>query len=92
MADILPDTDGRFTAALVTVDPTDGAVRALVGGCDFTQTKFNLVTDTKGRQTGSSFKPFTLVAALENGLQPYDTILGSAPCVIPDPGSVEGVW
>ncbi len=92
VAAILPDTDGRFTAALVTVDPRDGAVRALVGGSDFTQTKFNLVTDTRGRQTGSSFKPFTLVAALENGMQTNDTILGSSPCVIPDPGSEEGVW
>ena len=68
VASILPDTDGKFTAALVTVEPGNGAVRALVGGSDFAQTKFNLVTDTKGRQTGSSFKPFTLVAALENGL------------------------
>jgi penicillin-binding protein 1A len=92
VASILPDTDGRFTAALVTVDPTNGAVRAMVGGSDFGQTKFNLVTDTQGRQTGSSFKPFTLIAALEAGLQTNDTILGSSPCVIPDPGSEEGVW
>jgi len=92
VADILPDTEGRFTAALVTVEPSSGAVRAMVGGSDFGQTKFNLVTDTQGRQTGSSFKPFTLVAALENGMQTNDTILGSAPCVIPDPGSEEGVW
>ncbi len=96
VADILPDTDGRFTAALVTVDPRDGAVRAMVGGSDFGQTKFNLVTDTQGRQTGSSFKPFTLVAALEAGMQPGDTILGSSPCVIPNepedwkPNNVEG--
>ena len=87
VADILPDTDGRFTAALVTVEPTTGAVRAMVGGSDFGQTKFNLVTDTQGRQTGSSFKPFTLVAALEQGIQTNDSILGSSPCVIPNPGS-----
>ncbi len=92
VADILPDTDGKFTAALVSVEPTSGAVRALVGGSDFTETKFNLVTDTQGRQTGSSFKPFTLAAAFENGMQANDTILGSEPCEIPDPGSVERVW
>jgi penicillin-binding protein 1A len=87
VASILPDTDGKFTAALVTVDPTTGAVRAMVGGSDFGQTKFNLVTDTQGRQVGSAFKPFTLVAALENGIQTNDTILGTSPCVIPNPGS-----
>ena len=87
VADILPDTDGRFTAALVSVEPTTGAVRAMVGGSDFGQTKFNLVTDTQGRQTGSSFKPFTLIAALEQGIQTNDSILGSSPCVIPNPGS-----
>ncbi len=89
---ILPDTQGRFTAAMVSVDPTNGAVRALVGGRDFDQTKFNLVTDTAGRQTGSSFKPFTLVAALEAGMSPNDTILGTAPCPIPNPGSNPPVW
>jgi penicillin-binding protein 1A len=86
VAEILPDTEGKFTAALVTVEPADGAVRAMVGGTDFGQTKFNLVTDTQGRQTGSSFKPFTLIAALEQGMQPNDTILGTSPCVIPNPG------
>jgi 1A family penicillin-binding protein len=92
VASILPDTQGRFTAALVSVDPTTGAVRALVGGRDFDQTKFNLVTDTAGRQTGSSFKPFTLVAALESGMSPDDTILGTAPCNIPNPGTNPPVW
>ncbi len=92
VASILPDSQGRFTAALVTVEPTTGAVKALVGGRDFDQTKFNLVTDTAGRQTGSSFKPFTLVAAMEAGMSPNDTILGTAPCAIPNPGSNPPVW
>ena len=86
VASILPDTDGKFTAALVSVDPSNGAVRTLVGGSDFGETKFNLVTDTQGRQTGSSFKPFTLIAALENGLQTNDSILGSAPVRHPRSG------
>jgi len=89
---ILPDTKGEFNAALVSIDPTTGAVRALVGGNDFDRTKFNLVTDGRGRQTGSSFKVFTLIAALEQGLIPTDTILGAAPCTVPNPGGVPDPW
>ncbi len=54
-------------AALVTLDPRNGAVRALVGGFDFTANKFNHVTQA-WRQPGSSFKPFIYSAALEKGL------------------------
>ena len=89
---IVPDTDGQFTAALVSVEPQTGAVRALVGGVGFDVSKFNLVTDDPGRQTGSSFKPFTLEAALEAGYLVNDSISGSYPCKIPDPDSVEKVW
>ncbi len=92
VADILPESEGRFNAALVSVEPATGAVRALVGGPDFDQTKFNLVTDTEGRQAGSSFKPFTLLAALEGGYIPQDSILGSAPCRIPNPGGTPDPW
>jgi len=86
VADILPDTGGRFRAALVSVDPTSGAVRALVGGPDFASAKFDLATQGQ-RQAGSAFKAFTLMAALEEGYLPEDTILGASPCVIPNPGS-----
>jgi penicillin-binding protein 1A len=53
-------------AALVSVDPANGAVRALVGGFDFSRNKFNHVTQA-WRQPGSSFKPFVYSAALEKG-------------------------
>ncbi|MGH2686443.1 MAG: transglycosylase domain-containing protein, partial [Actinomycetota bacterium] len=57
--------------ALVAIDPSNGFVRALVGGRDFFggggQAKYNLATQG-GRQAGSSFKPFVLAAALEEGL------------------------
>jgi penicillin-binding protein 1A len=92
VATIIPDTDGQFGAALVSVEPQTGAVRALVGGAGFDQSKFNLVTDGPGRQVGSAFKMFTLEAALEGGLLPADTILGSSPCAIPNPGSVDDPW
>jgi penicillin-binding protein 1A len=89
---ILPDDPRGFTAAMVSVEPTTGAVRALVGGPNFDQTKFNLVTDGDGRQVGSAFKMFTLMAAVESGILPIDTISGAQPCPIENPGSVDPVW
>jgi penicillin-binding protein 1A len=47
----------QVEAGLVSVDPQDGAIRALVGGFDFNRNKFNHVTQAQ-RQPGSSFKPF----------------------------------
>jgi penicillin-binding protein 1A len=91
IADTLPANRGEFNAALVAVEPGSGAVRAAVSGLDFADHKVDLVTGT-GRQTGSSFKMLTLMAALEHGEIPADTISGAAPCVISDPNSVEKVW
>ncbi len=55
-------------AALVSMDPQTGQVKALVGNRD-EKAQFNLVTQGK-RQPGSSFKPFALIAALEQGIDP----------------------
>ena len=52
-------------AAMVVMD-TDGAVRAMVGGRDYSQSQFNRATDAL-RQPGSSFKPFVYTTALMNG-------------------------
>ena len=75
----------RFTSALVTVEPGTGYVRAMVAGDDFGKAKYNLATQGK-RQPGSSFKIFVLLAALEAGISPNDTINGSAGCVVRIPG------
>jgi len=91
IAETLPANRGEFNAALVSVEPATGAVRAAVSGLDFADHKVDLITGA-GRQTGSSFKMLTLMAALEHGEIPADTILGSAPCPIPDPQSVGKVW
>jgi penicillin-binding protein 1A len=69
----LPEVEG----ALVALDPRSGALRALVGGFDYTKNKFNHVTQA-WRQPGSSFKPFIYSAALEKGFTPA-TIVNDAP-------------
>jgi penicillin-binding protein 1A len=77
----LPDTGGRFAAALASVDSQTGAVRALVGGPGFDRFEYDIATQGLGQQPGSSFKPFVLAAALETNLiSPRDTIRGSEPC------------
>ncbi|HLX23167.1 MAG TPA: penicillin-binding protein 1A [Usitatibacter sp.] len=70
----------KAEAALVSVDPTNGAIVALSGGFDFNASKFNHVTQA-WRQPGSSFKPFIYSAALEKGFTPA-TVLNDAPFVI----------
>jgi len=64
-------------AALVSVDPRDGAIRALVGGFDFSRSQYNHVTQAL-RQPGSSFKPFIYSAALEKGFTAA-TVINDAP-------------
>ncbi|MBM3712907.1 MAG: penicillin-binding protein, partial [Actinobacteria bacterium] len=56
-------------AALVAMDPRNGFIKAMVGGKDFGDMKFNLATQAK-RQPGSTFKVFALAAALEQGVSP----------------------
>ena len=67
----------QVEAALVALDPENGAIRALVGGFDFNQNKYNHVTQAR-RQPGSSFKPFVYSAALEKGYTPA-TVMEDAP-------------
>lgn len=68
-------------AALVSIDPRNGDVKALVGGRDFHKRKFNLATQGK-RQAGSSFKTFALVTALDKGMPPSFRIDSSSPAYI----------
>ena len=81
----LPETE----AALVSIDPQNGAIRALVGGYEFTRSKFNRVTQSR-RQPGSSFKPFLYSAALEKGFTTSSIIIDT-PIVLPDK-TLERTW
>jgi penicillin-binding protein 1A len=67
-------------AAFISLDPSSGAIRALVGGFDFHRNKFNHVTQA-WRQPGSSFKPFIYSAALEKGFTPA-TVIADEPIVV----------
>lgn len=64
-------------SALVSINPQDGAVKALVGGFDFNQSKFNRATQSL-RQVGSNIKPFLYTAAMDKGLT-LATILNDVP-------------
>jgi membrane peptidoglycan carboxypeptidase len=70
--------------AMVSVEPSTGAVRQLVGGPGFDKWKYDLATQAQ-RQPGSSMKAFVLAAALENGVVVNDTISGGT-CSIKNPG------
>ena len=83
-AGVPPNRQG-FTAALASIEPSTGEVRALVGGPGYDINKFDLATQAL-RQPGSGFKVFTLLAAYEAGYGPSDTIDGSSPCAINFPG------
>ena len=87
VAEVLPDTGGKFTASIVSIDPRNGAVRAMVGGPGFDEAQYNIATQGAGRQTGSSFKPFVLASILEQGGSVRDTVDGAGPCTFPNPGS-----
>lgn len=74
---------------MAVMDPHTGKVLALVGGFSFSKSQFNRATQAY-RQTGSSFKPFVYLTALEEGYSPTDMIL-DAPFVL-DQGEGMPKW
>jgi penicillin-binding protein 1A len=75
----LRDEDGP-AAALVAIDPRDGAIKAMIGGKNFRRSQFNLAVQGE-RQAGSAFKPFVLATALQQGIAP-ETSFVSKPTTI----------
>jgi penicillin-binding protein 1A len=65
------------SAAVVSLSPDNGAIKAAVGGFSFQQSQFNRVTQAK-RQVGSNIKPFIYSAALENGFT-LASLINDAP-------------
>jgi penicillin-binding protein 1A len=82
---------GLPQSALVSIVPTSGAVRTMaVGNWSFRTHQYDLATDPGGgRAAGSSFKAFTLAAALEDGISPNAVYEGSSPRTIQNCGGGE---
>jgi penicillin-binding protein 1A len=87
--------EGRAKAALASIDPVNGDVKAIVAGphLSFTDTQYNYATmplnpdgTPSGRQPGSTFKAIVLATALENGFSVKDSIDGTSPCTLKIPG------
>jgi len=77
-------------AAFVAIQPQTGEVKAMVGGYDFDESKFNRATQAM-RQTGSSFKPLVYAAAVDNGLRPDDTVVDAPVSFgVYSPGNYDG--
>jgi penicillin-binding protein 1A len=76
-------------AAMVALAPENGGIRAIVGGFDYRQSRFNRITQAT-RQPGSNFKPFIYTTALKNGFTPA-SIINDAPVVFDD-SKLEETW
>jgi penicillin-binding protein 1A len=72
--------------AIVAIDNSSGGIRALVGGRDYAQSKFNRALAPANRQVGSAFKPFVYTLAFSQGLLPGAAI-SDGPI---QPGEIEG--
>lgn len=81
----MPEAEG----SLVSINPNDGSIQALVGGFSTLSNQFNRATQAQ-RQPGSAFKPFVYSAALANGYTPA-TIINDAPVVFED-AALESTW
>lgn len=76
--------------ALYCMDVRTGAIRALVGGRDFSKSEFNRAIQSR-RQPGSAFKPLIYTAAFDKGMNPSTQFVDS-PVVFDDPSQPDGLW
>lgn len=81
--------DSYLQAALVSIDPATGYVKAMVGGRDFYVSQFNRAVLSIPRSPGSAFKPFVYCAAFANNLATPTTIIVDEPWGVDVPG---GRW
>ncbi len=87
-ADVMADSGSQGAAQtkylqgmFIAVDPASGEIRALIGGRDFSDSKFNRAIQAL-RQPGSTFKPITYLSAIANGI-PASHVIYDSPVMIP---------
>jgi len=79
----LPLKPKTVQASIFSMDPDNGAIRVMIGGRDFEESKFNRAVQAK-RQPGSTFKPFVYTSVIDNGYSPSTQLLNQPPA-IPQP-------
>jgi len=79
----LPLKPKTVQASIFSMDPSNGAIRVMVGGRDFEESKFNRAVQAR-RQPGSTFKPFVYTSVIDNGYSPATQLLNQPPA-IPQP-------
>ena len=79
---------GLVQGALLSMDAVTGAIKAMIGGRNFSKSEFNRATQSR-RQPGSAFKPFIYTAAFDKGLTP-STVVVDAPIVFQD--TAGNIW
>jgi penicillin-binding protein 1A len=79
------EEDSGVQGALMAIDNASGDVKAMVGGRDFNQSKFNRATQAM-RQVGSSFKPYVYTAAIDQGAMPDDTVVDAPATFVTSSG------
>ena len=73
-AEVQLEQEPAAQAALLAIDNSTGEIKAMVGGYDFEESKFNRATQAM-RQTGSSFKVYVYSEAMSQGMTPFDTVV-----------------
>lgn len=84
------EMNGALSVGMTAIDPNTGYIKAMVGGKDFYDRQWNLASQ-EARQPGSSFKTFTLVTALEQGISPNTSVSCSSTVTIGSNKPIENI-
>ncbi|HYZ46026.1 MAG TPA: transglycosylase domain-containing protein, partial [Actinomycetota bacterium] len=85
------DAHKNVRPSIVSMDPRNGRVLAMYGGANYVTQPLNTATQDRA-QAGSTFKPFTLIGALEEDYELTDTFDGNSPKLFPEIDAEEGGW